>query len=156
MSGDHSGATAVDREDLHRQVSQRLARHDNRYTGGRRRLVDVLADAGRPVTLPDIAGLSADLAQSSVYRNLDVLERSGVIRRIAIGADHAHFELAEPLIAHHHHLICIRCGAIEDIHLPDHLEEQVDGALSSAAAEAGFTALHHSLDLHGHCANCTI
>ena len=140
--------------ELHALVGARLGHHDCRYTDGRRRLVEALAGAGQPVTLPDIVAAAPDLAPSSVYRNLDVLERFGVVSRISIGGDHAHFELAEPLRSHHHHLVCVGCGAIEDFHLDDDFEELVDRRLSEAAKRAGFTPLHHSLDLHGHCAGC--
>jgi Fe2+ or Zn2+ uptake regulation protein len=140
--------------DLHEAVGMRLARHDYRYTNGRRRLVDAIAAAGQPVTLPDIVTAAPGLAPSSVYRNLDVLVRSGVVDRIASGGDHAYFEFAEPLLSHHHHLICIRCGAIEDVRLDDDVEALVDESLATAAGRAGFTPLRHSLDLHGYCAGC--
>ncbi len=131
-----------------------LARHDNRYTPGRRQLVEVLASAGRPVTLPDIASADPDLPLSSIYRNLEVLERSGAVNRISIGGDRAHFELAEPLLSHHHHLVCVACGAIEDMLLDDELEDLVDRSLAEAARRAAFTPLRHMLDLHGHCSEC--
>ena len=135
-------------------VRVRLARHDHRYTPGRRRLVEALANAGRPVTLPEIASTAPDLPVSSTYRNLEVLERSGVVNRISIRGDRAYFELAEPLLSHHHHLVCVACGAIEDIHLDDELEDLVDRNLAEAARRAAFTPLRHLLDLHGHCSKC--
>jgi len=144
----------VDLPEVHQQIASRLSRLDQRYTGGRRRLVEALVEAGRPLTLPDIVQTAPDLAQSSAYRNLDVLEQSGVVRRINIGNDHAHFELAESLLGHHHHLICVKCATIEDVHLDDELEAVVDAGLSKVAREVGFTPLHHSLDLHGTCSNC--
>lgn len=140
--------------DLHAAVGTRLARYDYRYTNGRRRLVDVIAAAGQPVTLPDIVAAAPELAPSSVYRNLDVLERSGVVDRIASNGDHAHFEFAEPLLSHHHHLICIDCGAIEDVRLDDDIEALVDRSLAEVAGRAGFKPLRHSLDLHGYCTDC--
>ncbi|WP_419851114.1 Fur family transcriptional regulator [Candidatus Poriferisocius sp.] len=140
--------------EIHLQIGARLARQGHRYTTGRRQLVDVLAQAGQPMTLPDIVAADPDLVQSSAYRNLDVLVRSGLIRRISAGGDHAHFELAEPLLGHHHHLICISCGGIEDIHLDSEVEMLVDQSLSDIASQTGFTPVHHSLDLHGHCADC--
>ena len=135
-------------------VGVRLARHEHRYTSGRRRLVEVLASAGQPVTLPDIGAAAPELAPSSAYRNLDVLERSRVVNRIYFGSDHAYFELAEPLLSHHHHLVCIACGAVEDIQLDDELEDLVDQNLTEAARRAAFTPLRHLLDLHGHCSKC--
>jgi len=139
---------------LHDEISELLGRHDHRYTSGRRRLIEVLAAAERPLTLPEVLERDSALSQSSAYRNLDVLESSGAIRRLTGSGDHAHFELAEAMLGHHHHLICMGCGVIEDVRLGDGLEEAVDEALAQAAAAAGFTPLHHSLDLHGHCAEC--
>jgi len=140
--------------DLHEHVALRLALSDQRYTTGRRRLIEILENAEHPVTLPTIASDHPDIVASSAYRNLDVLESAGVIRRIASGGDHAHFELAEPLLDHHHHLICVDCGTIVDVQLDDELERIVHDRLSQAARDAGFTPLHHSLDGHGRCPAC--
>ncbi|WP_420433200.1 Fur family transcriptional regulator [Candidatus Poriferisocius sp.] len=140
--------------ELHAQIGGKLAQQGHRYTSGRQDLVEVLALTGQPVTLPDIVAADPKLAQSSAYRNLDVLVRCGVIRRIKAGGDHAYFELAEPLLGHHHHLICISCGSIEDIHFDSEVEHMVDKSLSEIAAQTGFTPTQHSLDLHGHCADC--
>ncbi len=140
--------------ELHDAVARRLERHDHRYTRGRRHLVETLARVARPVTLPQLADHTDDLPQSSAYRNLEILERCGVISRIAGAADHAHFELAEPLVDHHHHLVCVGCGSVQDVHLDEQLEALVDAELAQAAASAGFTPTHHSLDLHGYCQDC--
>jgi len=40
----------------------------------------------------------------------------GVVRRVAGADDHGRFELAEELSGHHHHLVCARCGKVEDVH----------------------------------------
>ncbi len=141
--------------EIHEQVARRLAHAEQRYTTSRRRLVEALHHAGRPLTAPEITELAPDLAQSSAYRNLDVLEQCGVVRRISAGPEHTHFELAEPLLGHHHHLICVTCGTIADVHLDDEIESLVDQRLGEAASAAGFTPLHHTLDLHGHCAECS-
>ena len=140
--------------ELHSQISNKLAQQDHRYTKGRKHLVEVLARAGQPMTLPDIVGADPEMARSSAYRNLDVLIRCGVIRRINSGGEYTHFELSEPLVGHHHHLICTSCGNIEDIHLDSDVELLVDKSLNEIADRSGFTPTHHSLDLHGLCAHC--
>lgn len=158
MVMDHSGPQhqrPSQRDSLHDQIDRKLSRREQRYTRGRRRLIDTLLDAGRPVSLPDIISLDPDLAQSSAYRNLDVLESSGVVRRInPVGGDHACYELAEPLLGHHHHLICVDCGSIADVHLDDDLEAMLDRRLADAARAAGFVPLDHTLDVHGQCTEC--
>ncbi|MFQ5556326.1 MAG: transcriptional repressor, partial [Acidimicrobiales bacterium] len=99
-------------DSIHRHVRARLASLDRRYTPGRRRLVDLLVEARRPVSLPELLAMDANIPQSSIYRNLEVLERSGLVHRLAVAGEHARFELAEPLLRHHHHLLCTACGAV--------------------------------------------
>lgn len=141
-------------DELHEAVAVRLSAAEQRYTSGRRRLVEALARAARPVRLPDIESLAPDLARSTAYRNLETLERCGIVHRLETGGERAYFELAESLLGHHHHLICVACGAISDVELDGETEARIDDSLMSAASEAGFVPLHHNLDLFGRCADC--
>ena len=133
---------------------QRLRRDGQRYTENRRTLVDVLVEAGGPLTIPEILEQRPELAQSSAYRNLAVLERAGVVRRILTTDDWARYELAEDLTEHHHHLICASCGDVRDFTVSPELEGDLDQALGRIAREHGFSADHHRLDLVGTCADC--
>ncbi len=139
---------------LHATIARQLTSQRYVYTRRRRELVEALLTATAPMTVPDIAATAPALSASSAYRNLDVLERCGVVHRIRSTGDHTHFELAEPLLGHHHHLICVGCGEIRDIHLTKKLEQLVEQNLAAAADQAKFTPLHHSLDLYGRCADC--
>lgn len=140
---------------LHSEVEQLLRAARQRYTGGRRRLVETLALAARPVQLPDIESLAPDVPRSSAYRNLEVLERCGVVHRLVIGGDHAYYELAESLLGHHHHAICVRCGAVSDIRLNSGFEAKLEESLAAAADESGFNPLHHIVEIHGTCSDCS-
>lgn len=140
--------------ELHEAVAVRLIAAEQRYTSGRRRLVEALAHAARPVRQPDIESLAPELARSTAYRNLEALERCGVVHRLETGGERAYFELAESLLGHHHHLICVACGAISDVELDSETEARIDDSLVAAASEAGFVPLHHNLDLFGRCADC--
>jgi len=126
-----------------------------RYSRSRHAVVEALADAGRPVTLPEI--LTADggreLAQSSAYRNLGELVDAGVVRRVTAGDDHARFELHESLTGHHHHLVCTVCGRIEDFDVPDEFEAGIDD-LVATAVQRGFVVDAHRFDMLGRCAGC--
>lgn len=142
--------------ELHETVTSRLRQLDQRYTNGRRAVVDVLAAARDPLTIPQILQRHGALAQSSAYRNLAVLEEAGVVHRIVTTDDHARFELAEELTGdHHHHLVCSRCGTVLDVALPPSLDRELDRALRQAATERGFDADHHRVDLIGTCGGCT-
>jgi Fe2+ or Zn2+ uptake regulation protein len=141
--------------DLHGEVARRLAGVDQRFTSGRRRLVEVLERSERPLTVPDIqAAADTNLPQSSVYRNLTVLVEAGAVRRL-LGTDElARFELAEDLAGHHHHLLCSVCGSVSDVRAAPRLERALTEAAQLAADEVGFEVREHRIDLVGVCADC--
>ncbi|MDG1367832.1 MAG: Fur family transcriptional regulator [Acidimicrobiales bacterium] len=141
-------------DELDDEINTLLRQDDQRYTKGRRALVATLRAVGQPVTIPQILAASDGLAQSSVYRNLVVLEDAGVVTRIITNDDFARYELAERLTHHHHHLICSSCGDVTDFSLDDLAEASLDDALHEIAAQVGFTVEAHRLDLVGTCASC--
>ncbi len=140
---------------LHDAVTLRLERAGQRRTPARTAVCAVLAGAGRPLTIPEILDLDPDLAQSSVYRNLVVLEQAGIVHRIVTNAEFARFELTEDLTGHHHHhLICTRCGAVEDAPAVDAVEQAVHRAIAEVEQAAGFKTTGHRIDLVGLCRVC--
>ncbi len=140
---------------LHDEVARRLVAVDQRYTTGRRALVTVLAEARRPLTVPDIVARAASpLPQSSAYRSLTVLVEAGALRRLLGADDLARFELAEELAGHHHHLLCSSCGMVSDVHAAPRLERALTEAARLAEEEAGFEVTEHRIDLVGLCADC--
>ncbi len=125
-------STAIDWEDravyvsgvsvapsVHEQAALRLAGLEQRYTPLPRALVATLAEAGRPLSIPEILASNAELPQSSAYRNVTDLIEAGVVRRVTGVDDHGRFELAEELAGHHHHLACGGCGRSRTWH-PHH------------------------------------
>ena len=140
--------------DLHGVIEQRLRLADQRYTAGRRAIVGLLASAGHPVSIGDIADQLPGLPRSSAYRHLTDLESAGLVRRVAAGDEFARFELAEDLTEHHHHLLCTNCGKVTDVTLPPRLEHDITTAISQLAGAEGFQPRSHRLDILGTCADC--
>jgi Fur family ferric uptake transcriptional regulator len=140
---------------LHDTVSRLLHTNAQRLTPTRQHIVDVLAAASGPLTIPEILTERDGLAQSSVYRNLVVLEEAGVVHRMMTRDEFARYELAEDLTEHHHHLVCSNCGRVEDLPATPAVEKSVASAVDQAARKAGFRTQHHRLDLIGLCANCS-
>ena len=143
-----------ERSELHAVVAARLEAAGQRYTSGRRAIVERLRSAGQPLTIPDVVS-EGTLPQSSAYRNLAVLEQAGAVHRIVTNAGFARFELAEDLTEHHHHLVCSSCGQVEDFTASPSLERSLHKAVSEIEDGTGFNALHHRLDLIGTCKACS-
>lgn len=141
--------------DVHSFIGGRLHDLGQRYTSGRRTLVDVLGRAGRPLTTAELVASRRGLSQSTTYRNLALLEQAGVVHKVIGGDEFTRYELAEELTGrHHHHLVCVRCGAVEDFEAPGKVERGLADAIGHLTEGTGFRTEAHRLDLLGTCANC--
>ena len=147
-------SSSVDLGRVHEAVGSLLRGAEQFYTSGRRELVGLLAAVGRPATIPDLLQMSPKLTQSSVYRNLVVLELVGAVQKVVSSDDRARYELAEDLMGHHHHLICVSCGRVDDFVVSPRGERSVEAVLQRAISETGFQAAGHRLDVVGMCAEC--
>jgi Fe2+ or Zn2+ uptake regulation protein len=89
-----------------------------------------------------------DVGLDTVYRNLNLLTAMGVVNQIGLtGKDTKVFELVNG--GHHHHLVCLGCGAAQCLHYCPVNEQELQKA---AAAE--FQIVGHSLELYGYCREC--
>ncbi len=153
MAGPASQQHVVD-DDLHDLVEACLRRVDQRYTPGRRAIVELLAVHGHPVSISDIAARLPEVPRSSAYRHLVDLQGAGVVRRIAANDEFARFELAEDLTEHHHHLLCTGCGRVIDVTPTRAFERTVAKVVQVLAAQEDFHPTSHALDVIGRCSSC--
>jgi Fur family transcriptional regulator, ferric uptake regulator len=87
---------------------------------------------------------------TTVYRTLQTLADGGevdVLRNAGGEAVYRRCESAE----HHHHLVCRRCGAAEEIDAP-----AVESWASEMAERHGFTEITHTVEIFGVCRACTV
>ena len=144
---------------MHAEAIRKFNQHDQRYTSQRRLIVTVLAAADRPLIIQQLIKRSSStkkvLAQSSLYRNLVVLENVGVVQRVLSTDEVARYELNDEILGHHHHLVCSKCGEVLDVRIPEELEQNLDAALLQIAKRSGFKLDQHRLDLIGRCSNCS-
>lgn len=153
--GDHRHGDLLHKDALYKEVAARLLAAGQRFTTNRRTIVDALIGGDRPLSIPEILEATT-LPQSSLYRNLTVLEAASVVTRVITTDEWGRFELSEELTGHHHHLVCSQCGAVTDVTIPDDVESDLDKALEKLATRAGFELSHHRLDLVGLCAQCQL
>ena len=87
-------------------------------------------------------------SRATIYRTLDLLVRSGLVRRVHLGEDHYHYERVTRN-SHHDHLICTTCGGVIEFHDPELEARQVEICRSQ-----GFTPTFHNLQILGICDDC--
>ncbi len=153
-NGTHLGL-AVPSSAVHAAVESRLRDHDARYTKGRRAVVAALTAAKGPLSAAELAAaIGSAVPLSSLYRSLTVLEAAGVVAPHFSGKGLTRHELAEWLLGHHHHLVCVDCGSVEDVSLPPSYETQIGGLIEQVSRLASFRPLGHVFEIEGRCADC--
>jgi Fe2+ or Zn2+ uptake regulation protein len=140
---------------LDREVEKRLHGHDVRYTRGRRMVVSALVGADGPKSAAELyAEIGPGVPLSSLYRTLTVLEEAGVVVPHLGARGLTRYELAEWITGHHHHLICVQCGQVEDVAIPQPQEAQVRELVEDIGSLVAFTPMGHALEIEGRCSRC--
>lgn len=108
-----------------------------------------------PVSAAEIRDhLDGAVPLSSIYRTLTVLADAGVASPHHGRDGVTRYELAEPLQGHHHHLVCVECGRIDDVEFGKEAERSVKGVIAAIAREHAFQVTDHSLEIEGRCERC--
>lgn len=88
--------------------------------------------------------LDEDIGLATVYRVLTQFEAAGLVRRHHFEGGHAVFELER---GHHHdHLVCVKCGHVEEFE-----DDMIEKRQRERAKELGFALTEHSLIMYGDC-----
>lgn len=85
-----------------------------------------------------------DIGLATVYRVLTQFEQAGLLERHHFESGKAVFELNEG--AHHDHLVCVECGAVEEFFDPE-----IEKRQNAVAKERGFAVKEHALYLYVEC-----
>lgn len=141
---------------IDQQIRTRLTEAGVRYTAGRQDVAAALVMADGPRSAAELhVQLEAAIPLSSLYRSLAVMADAKVLAPHHSSKGVTRYELAEWLSGHHHHLVCIDCGNVDDIELPDTLETTLHELVESVADSGHFVALGHALEVEGRCKACT-
>jgi Fur family peroxide stress response transcriptional regulator len=87
-----------------------------------------------------------DLSLGTVYRNLGVLVKKGLVNRLDFGGT---FDRFEARILPHHHFVCEQCGGVSDLDIP--VDQELTKKLRAAT---GLDATRHEIRLYGICEKC--
>jgi len=96
-----------------------------------------------------IRGSGVHVSRATVYRTIDVLVKNNLVRKLDLGDGKSLYEhKIDP--SHHDHLICIRCGRIEEF-----MVEEIESLQDRIADEFGYKLIRHIHQLFGLCGDCS-
>ena len=131
------------------KLFRRTLRKNHSYiTPSRVRLFQVLQKYS-PLSIHELIDRSARYDQSTVYRNLLLFERLGIVSRLQLGWN-SKVELSDQFTHHHHHLSCVQCGRIVTLAESPALEREI----VRLNAHSGYKLIDHQLELKGLCVVC--
>jgi Fur family transcriptional regulator, ferric uptake regulator len=129
-----------------------LASHKLRETAPRRQIIQaILMHPGHfdAETLRlRLRGQGRHLSRATIYRTLALLQGGGILRRVQLIEGTLHYELARPNDPHHH-LICRRCGSVQEV-----TDATLTRAVTDAVQRSHFAAEEVSLRVRGLCSKC--
>ncbi|HUL25629.1 MAG TPA: transcriptional repressor [Streptosporangiaceae bacterium] len=151
MTGDTQARAqwAEDGEVVNNALAQ-LRQHGGRATSARRLLLRaLLASPGHRSAeqlAADVQASAPGVNLSTIYRNLDELERLKIVDRTHLGHGPATYHLAENA---HGHLVCEQCGSMTEV--PSQI---FTGLAWTIRDQYGFTVMPHRFAVLGTCAAC--
>lgn len=119
-------------------------------TPARIAVLELLKKTSKPLSIKSIQSKLAkeEIDQATLYRIVSSLVEKEIIREVDLKHGHGHYELATS--SHHHHIICKKCGKIQDIDCDTtQIEKEV-------LKQSGFKSIsNHSLEFFGTCKSCS-
>ena len=129
-----------------------------------------LKDAGLKITLPRVKILKTlensvirhvsaedvyrmlldnneEIGLATVYRVLTQFEEAGLVTRHHFEGGHSVFELSPE--AHHDHIVCVKCGRVEEF-----ADREIEQRQDAIAESMGFELTDHQLNMYGLCPDC--
>jgi Fur family ferric uptake transcriptional regulator len=94
-----------------------------------------------------LADAGEDVGLATVYRVLTQFEAAGLVTRHNFEGGNAVFELNQG--QHHDHILCVRCGKVDEF-----VDETIEARQRDIAQRMGYAMTDHNLYIYGICAEC--
>jgi Fur family ferric uptake transcriptional regulator len=129
-----------------------LGEAGRRLTGARRAVADAVVKQDGHFTAEDVLEASRTrrraVGRATVFRSLELLADLGLVERVDLPSGVHAYVTCEPA-AHHHHVVCSRCGRSVEVG-----ELGLSPILGQIETSTGFRIDSHRLELFGLCPDC--
>ncbi len=122
-----------------------------RFTSQRALLLDLIQQGGGHLDADELHRLAKEkqprISLSTVYRTLRTLKKLGLVEEVHFDENHHHYEVSPT--REHHHLVCLGCGKVVEIHkaLSRYVRKNVPEAQD-------FEIIDTELRMTGYCPEC--
>ena len=139
------------------QVYVMLKEHNLRITPQRKAILQILYDcAGHHLETENIYELlvqkgnrTKKIGLATVYRTMELFEKIGLVSKLSMENSPARYELINQENLRHHHLICLKCGRVQEID-----DTFADSLKMQALAVKNFQITDKPMKIYGYCNIC--
>ncbi len=121
-----------------------------RKTLSREAILSCISDAHTPLSIDDIKRTlqkrHVQIDDATIYRTMKTFVEKGELQQIDFQEGKFRYESAK--LPHHHHVVCEKCGAVEDVPVKEDL------LLKQLRIKTKFKVIRHSLEFFGLCNKC--
>lgn len=133
-----------------RALAEYLEQHNLKQTKQRELVLGAFLEAKRHVSSEDLYQIVREkhpnVGYTTVYRTMKLLVEAGLATERHFDDGITRYEIEQE---HHDHLVCVKCGRIQEFEC-----EMIEQSQRDIAARYGFRVLRHRHELYGHCADC--
>lgn len=130
------------------ELLERLRLQGQRITKTRRRVFGALAEAEEHFTVEELARRLPGVGRATVFRTVKLLLDRGLLCRVLLEDGSVRYRLSRRP-AHHHHLICVECGDVQDF-----VECDLGRLSSELTRRTDYEIKGHRLEMYGLCPAC--
>ncbi len=124
-------------------------------TPARTSILDIFKKAKKPIDVGGIVKrlkiLKIKVDRVTVFRNINLLVNKKLINKVEFNEGKYRYEIAS--LPHHHHLVCTKCGYINDIE-SDSLHKEISKISNTVKKIYNFKIEEHKVEFFGKCKNC--
>lgn len=139
----------VDLDDIEERLKKYLYANGGKVTNERIRLLRVLYTHDGHYSVDEIGELTKEegqpISRATIYRTLDLLVQSGLVRRLAFDGFDTRYE-ASLTTGHHDHIICTDCHKLIEFY-----DERLETIQDRILEEYQLKPVHHVHQLYGAC-----
>ncbi len=129
-------------------LSLKLEARGYRVTPSRRAVLAAVLQQTDHFSVDDLLQRCRGAGRATVFRTIRLLTEMDVVCRVLLEDGSLHYRVSERG-QHHHHLVCVACGKVEDLD-----QCVVTDLVRDLSQASGYEIEGHWLELYGRCASC--
>jgi len=129
-------------------IEQQLEEQGYRITPSRLAVVEAALEHSGHFSVDDILSRLPGVGRATVFRTMKLLSQMGILCRVLLEDGSLRYRVSHRR-DHHHHLVCVSCGSVEELDACI-----AAGAVDDLARSTGYAIEGHWLEFYGRCGPC--